>query len=422
MNLSQFSVRLAVVCLATASAGLSLAIISIAKVILVITTVIVMLRDQSRATTGEPWQRMWTPKLVLVILFVFAISLLWTSSPMPHALGMMGKYGKFLVIPALLVLIRTPRDAAWALGAFLGAQVCLLLSSWLLYFHIPVKWATANTAQSTYAVFSSYLDQGIMSAVVAAVFWHLRTLAPSQLLYFGSSVMSLLALGGAFIVFIGRTGHVVGIAMVSMAIFWALPRRYKFASLLMPPLISAIAIVSFDNVASRFQFTKTEISAYAAKSDVPKEAQRLDLWRTSIEAIAERPLTGSGIGSWVTEYNKIERLKNPAYVDIGHKITGNHGNPHQEFLLWGVQLGMGGILLLIALLAAVLSDLSRMDKRVARAGLSVLVALVISCLFNSTLSDAYIGDFFCISIGILLAFGIRFDSVSSPKVPIPIRT
>jgi O-antigen ligase len=61
-----------------------------------------------------------------------------------------------------------------------------------------------------------------------------------------------------------------------------------------------------------------------------------------------------------------------------------------------------------------------MDNRVARAGQSVVVALAISCMFNSTLSDAYVGDFFCILIATLLAYGIRFDSLSNPKVSVPI--
>jgi O-antigen ligase len=415
MNATRFSARLAVVCLATASAGLSLAIISITKILLVISTLVVLLRGKKGATGAAAWQSMWTPKLVLVIVFVFATSLLWTSSPMPNALGMMGKYGKLLVIPALLVLIRTPREAAWALGAFLGAQVFLLVSSWLLYFHVPVAWATANVAKSTYAVFSSYLDQGIMSAVVAAVFWHLKAMLPTKFLFFAAIALSMLALANVFIVFVGRTGYVVGIALISMAFFWILPKRYRLTAVLIPPVLFVIALISFNNVSSRFKFTQDEFAAYSAKHDSGKESNRLDFWRTSVEAISEKPLFGSGVGSWVTEYNRIERLRDFSYIDVGKKITGNHGNPHQEFLLWGVQLGVGGILLLLAFLIAVLVDLSKMNASVARAGQSVLVALVISCLFNSTLSDAYIGDFFCLSLGVLLASGIHLRSELYPK-------
>ena len=129
-----------------------------------------------------------------------------------------------------------------------------------------------------------------------------------------------------------------------------------------------------------------------------------------MEAIAQKPLAGTGVGSWATTYNKIERLKNPdvKVLDVG-------SNQHQEFLLWGVQLGVAGVVLLLAFVVAVMLDFLKMDSPIARAGQSVLAALVVSCLFNSSLYDAYIGDFFCLSLGVLLAYGIRSRDVSTRK-------
>ena len=135
---------------------------------------------------------------------------------------------------------------------------------------------------------------------------------------------------------------------------------------------------------------------------VTSSGVRLSFWKTSLEAIAEKPLVGSGVGSWATEYNRIKRSDSAVHMDLG---VGS--NPHQEFLLWGVQLGVGGILLLLALLGAVLHDLKKMPVPVARAGQSVVAALVLSCLLNSSIYDAYIGDFFCLSLGVLLTFGLR---------------
>lgn len=400
---NRFNARLIVASLAAASAGLSVVIISLAKVVLVITALVVLLRGKQLGAEEAPLQKMWTPRLVLVILFAFAGSLLWTSAPVSNALVALGKYGKFLVIPALLVLIRTHREASCALVAFLVAQTFLLISSWLLYFHVPVIWATSSMAKTYYAVFSSYLDQGIMSAVVAAIFWHLKTLAPNRPLFYTAIAMSLLALGNVFIVFVGRTGHLVGVVMLSLAVFWALPRRYRFASLLVPPLIFLLVFVSFDKVAQRFSAVEAELSAYSIKPEmVTSSGVRLNFWKTSVEAIAEKPLMGSGVGSWVTEYNRIERLSGPGSNEVGER---SHGNPHQEFLLWGVQLGVGGIFLLVAFLGAVMRDLCKMSLPVARAGQSVLVALALSCLLNSSLFDAYIGDFFCLSLGVLLVYG-----------------
>lgn len=408
---NRFNARVVIASMATASAGLSVVIISLSKFLLVITALVVLLRGKPVTDEDASWQSMWTPRLVLAIVFIFALSLLWTSAPMAQALGAMGKYGKFLVIPALLVLIRTHQEAAYALVVFLGAQVFLLISSWFLYFHVPVVWATSNMASDRYAVFSSYLDQGIMSATVAAIFWHLKTLAPNRPLFYGAIVISLLALTSAFAVFLGRTGYVVGGLMVTLAILWGLPKRYRLAAVLVPPLILILAIFSSDKVAQRLSFTKTEISAYSSGIGAATSTDnRLDFWRGSVEAIHAKPLMGFGVGSWTTEYNRIERLRHPT-----HKNLGIGGNPHQEFLLWGVQLGVGGVLLLLGFMGSALLDFLKMDAPIARAGQSVLAALVVSCLFNSSLFDAYIGDFFCIALGVLLTYGIRSNVVSLQK-------
>lgn len=402
--------RLALVCLLAASVGLSMAIISISKFLLVVALLVVLLRGYRAASSGAALQHMWTPLLATAVVLVFTVSLLWTSAPLDSALGAIGKYGKFLLVPALLVLIQTRREAVYALIFFLGGQTFLLLGSWALYLQVPVPWATSNMATSSYAVFSSYLDQGIMSAVVAAVFWHLRTLAPNRCLFWAAIVASVLALGCVFVVFTGRTGHLVGIAVLSLAIFFALPKRYRFASLFVPPLVLVVVFLSFDKVAQRLSAVKSEVAAYSAKTEQENSSgTRLKFWTTSVEAISRKPLMGSGAGSWVTEYNRIEQLKNPLHPGLGAQ---SHGNPHQEFLLWGVQLGVGGIFLLFSFFGAVLFDLRKMDRPVARAGQSVLLALAVSCLFNSSLYDAYIGDFFCVSLGVLLAYGFHGREVS----------
>lgn len=172
-------------------------------------------------------------------------------------------------------------------------------------------------ATSRYAVFSSYLDQGIMSGTVAAIFWHLRTLVPSRFLQLAAVGLSLLASVGISVVFVGRSGYLVGVAMVSLAFLWALHRHFHFAAMVMSPLVIVLSVLSFENVAQRFAFTKAEISAYSAGSGAATSTDnRLDFWRGSVEAIVQKPLAGAGVGSWTTEYNRIESLKHAGHKDL----------------------------------------------------------------------------------------------------------
>ncbi len=409
------NIRLAIVCLASASMGLSMALISIAKLLLVLFGFAALLFSRRAPATDKSLAGLYTPIAVLTVLFAFAISMLWTVAPPADAWGSIAKYGKLILIVLMMLLIHDRREAMYALGAFLLAQVFLLASSWMLFFHLPVPWATSNMALTEYAVFSSYLDQGIMAAVLSAVCWHLRELAPGR---FGRHVAVFIAVAASFnVLFVlgGRSGHVVAIALLSLAIMWQLPRKYRAGIVLLPFVLVLLLFFSSTKVRERLTMVKTEVESYVAQTQIRTSSGiRLGLWVSAAQIIGEHPVAGAGIGSWSTEYNRIQRAKNPAHQDI----PGN-GNPHQEYLQWGVQLGIPGLLLLAGLMLSVLRDSLKMEPPYARAAQSVLAALAVACLFNSIIYDALIGDFFCLLIGLLLALGL--SKATGPVIAAPPR-
>ena len=379
-----------------------MALISISKLLLVIFDLATLLFVRRFPAGGSPLTGMSTPIAVLAALFAFALSLFWTVAPQDVALGSLVKYGKLILIVLMVLIIRDRREANYALGAFVMTQTFLLGSSWMLFAHLSVPWATSKMALTEYAVFSTYLDQGIISAVFAAICWHLREHAPGR---FGRQLaifLAFAAFANVFFMLSGRTGHVIAIALLSMAIMWELPQKYRAAIVILPFLLALGLFFSSTKVRDRLSQVETEVLAYSAqhKPDT-SSAVRLNFWRTAIHTIGQHPLAGSGAGSWVTEFYRVQREQNPVYID-----TDSHGNPHQEYLLWGVQLGIPGILLFFGLLLSVLRDTLKMERSYARATQSTLLALAVACLFNSSIYDALIGDFFCILLGLLLALGL----------------
>lgn len=406
--------RLAIICIAAASVGLSMAIISIAKLLLLICGLATLLFGHRAREAGQlPTTGIYTPAAVLLVIFAFTLSLLWTVAPQADALGSVAKYGKLLVIVLMISLIRDRREAMYALGAFVLAQFFLMASSWMLFFHLPVPWATSNMALTNNAVFSSYLDQGIMGAVLAAICWHFRSLAPGRYGRHLAVLAALVSLSNVLFVLSGRSGHVVAIALLSLAIMWELPNRYRAVVVLLPFLLALALFFSSAKVRERLTQVKTEVQSYSTQTEpTTSSGIRLGLWRRAIQIISQHPLAGSGVGSWSTEYNRLQREQNPAHKDI----TGS-GNPHQEYLLWGVQLGIPGILIICGLMFSVLRDTLRMEKPYARAAQSALLALAVACLFNASLYDALIGDFFCVLIGLLLALGLSKTPNRAIAVP-----
>jgi O-antigen ligase len=152
----------------------------------------------------------------------------------------------------------------------------------------------------------------------------------------------------------------------------------------------------------------SEARAYSQGDPAPTSSGvRLNYWQRSVEAIAQRPLTGYGVGSWNTEYRRLQgsQLRADAM---------NVRNPHQEYLLWGVQMGLGGIALLLVFLATLWRDASRFGPAERDAAQSLVVVLAVVCLFNSALFDALIGDYFCVLLGLLLALGLHRKATASP--------
>lgn len=396
--------------------GLPIALISIAKFLLLICAVVSLVRSKPRGMTASTLTSRATPVMVLVCLLALALSLFWTIAPAADALGSVAKYGKLLVLVLMMALIRTQREALYSLGWFVGGQFFLVLSSWALYMHLPVPWATSNMALTEYAVFSSYLDQGIMGSVLAAVCWHLRHLAPGR---FGRHIavgIAIVSVSNVLFVLSGRSGHVVAIALLSLAIMWQLPKRYRAVIVLLPFLLVTILFFSSSKVRDRLTMVSSEVQSYSSQEQsITSSGIRLGLWHNAIQMIAEHPFAGSGVGSWSTEYNRIQRTQNPVHKDI----SGN-GNPHQEYLQWGVQLGVPGIALFLGLLLSILRDTLGMEKRFARAAQSTLVAFSVACLFNSSLYDGLIGDFFCVATGLLLALGAQYKKeLTLPMNPSP---
>jgi len=405
--------------MAAASVGLSMVLISIAKLLLVVCSLATLLFARLRPAPSHVLPGLRTPVLLLLAFFTFGLSLLWTAAPQIEALSAVAKYGKLVMLVLMVLLIRTRRDALYALTAFAAAQLFLLLSSWMLFVGLPVPWATSNMALTGYAVFSSYLDQGIMGAVFAAICWHFRDLVPGRFGRRLAIAVALLALGNVFFVLTGRTGHLVAIALLSLAAMWELPRRYRLGAVLLPFALVAALFFGSPAVHQRVVQAKKELQTFSFQKGTDivnvgvssSSGIRLHFWHRALQSIRDNPLLGSGAGSWASEYNRLEQLDRANYNPV------KEGNPHQEYLLWGVQLGIPGILLLCALMISILKDTIKMERSYARATQSALLGLAIACMFNASLYDALIGDFFCILTGLLLALGLRTDA--APVSPPP---
>lgn len=407
---ARWSVRLGLVCLTALSVSLPMAWISLAKFLLFTSGVVYLIADHWTKRGNAALNQLWTTRVLLVILVIFGFSVFWSEADTTTALSDYVKHAKLMGILLLLSLVRSEWEARVAVLAFAAGQVFLLLSSWMMFLGIPIPWSA--DAPTPYVVFSSYLDQSIMLATSAGVFWHLRKerLWPQ----WAGLCMALLALVNALLLLEGRTGYLVALTTISLAAMWTMPKRLRTATLIVTPVIALLALsLGSAQVHERVTKIVSESLNFTKHQQVginDSSGWRLNAWRRSVQAINEKPLIGHGVGGWTPAAKRFEGSNANALFG-----EGNNSNPHQEYLLWGVELGLGGVLLLVVFLLAAARDAFTFAPSIGHATLSVLVAIAVACLFNSSLYDDLMGDYLCVSLGLLLALGAQSRYVNTAK-------
>lgn len=405
MTLSRptWSLRLFIVSLAAVAISLPIAWVSIAKLLLVMAFLFEVARRAWTKEASPEWKSLQVSRLIPWLITFTFVSLLWTQADLDTALQSVVKHSKLIFILIPVLLVRSLPEAQIAMRAFAIGQLIMLLSSWMVFAGIALPWVIYNGGKN--AVFSSYLDQSMILASSAAIFWHLRAsgIWPRWL----ALVCTVAAAANVLLLLEGRTGYVLVIGLTGLALAWACPPRWRKV------LFGLTAALVMASVALAYLLAQHKPDANNPGSRVYVQSGRtlgsddwrLNAWYRSLQAAKQAPLVGTGAGSWKSA---IAPFDGATFIE--NFGTSPISNPHQQYLLWVVEFGVLGCAgLLIGLLLAA-RDARQFAPPVARALWSVLAACTVAGLFNSVLYDDSIGDFFCIAAGLLLALGLHSNT------------
>jgi O-antigen ligase len=118
--------------------------------------------------------------------------------------------------------------------------------------------------------------------------------------------------------------------------------------------------------------------------------------------IAEKPFVGFGIGGWRQEYPVHAQGLETAFMST----------PHNDYLLYGAELGAVGLILLAWIFWALVRESFRTNSSKGTALLMVMVALIVSSMFNAMLRDWRFG----VPIMLLIAIAYRESRSTSPQL------
>ncbi len=357
------------------------------------------------------WRAIFTDRVSVAALLLAAaltLSLAWTTADRMHAFDFLMKYRKLIYLPLLMLTFRDCRTTAWttaAKWALFGALTFALLlscSNWLGLTSIGPWHSNVDPIRKAW-VFKDHIAAGIMTALLFYLALnfahHARALAAKVALY----AVAFLAIVNELLMMQGRTGQVIAILFIAIYVmtYFVSLRSVKpwvrwSSGLALLAIACGLVYAALHSHGSRLAETHEEISAYETSNKNTSMGVRIVFYRRSLELMAERPVIGHGVGTVQEEFDAYARNHTGA-------AAATAGNPHNEFLLMGIQLGALGIALFVFLLVQIGRSALELRGPARTIVLAYLFAFTVGCFANSLLLNFTEGNLFIFLVGIFLS-------------------
>lgn len=322
--------------------------------------------------------------LALLVFFIGGLS--YGSATTGEAVSMVTKYRELFFITILCSFLTKEREVNLAWKAFVVASVITLLASYLMDSDI------INSNKQGDPSIKSRITHGIFIAFF--IFYCLHKVSDGGPYFRFYLIGVILSLYNIFFIVEGRTGQLTALALI---LLFAIQRFSNKGRVLTVVAVSVFLVLflSFSDKANRINEGFANTQAYLQPKPEQTESsmgQRYTFWKYSLKLIAEKPLLGHGTGSFAKEYQR---------VAVGEQFI--TVNPHNEFLMIGVQLGVCGLLLYLGFLSSQFYYAGKLPDNRKWLAQGLLVLLTITSLFNTPFFDHTEGHWYACMIALCFA-------------------
>ena len=348
---------------------------------------------------GEKRDAIRGNRVALAALALFGLLLLGTlygeRNPGDTALALR-KYLDLLWIPILVWLYRDPAMRLRALHALAASLALVLLLSFLIKAGV-IPEADFLTGSSSYpVVFKGRQTHGPLMALGAFLYVQFALAAATARMRALWLLLAALALINGTLVVQGATGYLVfGALALYLGYGWRGWKGFGWAAGAAAGAFTLLVLLP-GPFQARVARVQSEIAQW--QPGVPdgnsSVGTRIELYRFGVAIVADRPLAGHGTGGFAKAY--MEKTRGQGALPSR--------NPHNEYLLIMVQLGLVGLAVLLYLfwtqwrLAPRLA--TPLEWHLAR---GLVLAMAVGCLFNSWLLDHTEGLLYAWLSGLLFA-------------------
>ena len=356
------------------------------------------------------WQAVRGMPVVWWALGLYAVVLVGALySPAPGAdIGMhLSKYGKLLLLPALLPLLA---QAAWrtrCLHAFMAAMGFILASVYAnVFWQLPWSVTQNQGWGGDHTVVGDYITQNIMM-----VFFATAAIARGQSAQSWRRWAWWLAAALAAVAVTqlsqGRTGYLLLCVAAAGYVFLALRGRARWVVLGSMALAIGGVLATSQTVRDRIALGLNE-AAQSSSMEITSIGGRVNFWKHTALLIEEKPLQGWGTGSYHSVW--CQRVTQEGWCWFG----GWH--PHNQYLFFWMENGVLGLVLFLLLVSAP----ARASARAAALDRPLLWAFslifAVDSLINSPLFSGRESHFF-IMLLLWLCAQAHFGGRSAQPIP-----
>ena len=330
----------------------------------------------------------------LILVALGAAGMFWGGIPWADHINGISSFLKLLFIPLLLFQFSRSERASEVLAGFLISCGLLLICSWILLAWPEMPWpgdvrVRWGSGQRLHFSERDVHDLHICDCAICFDFWR----RGRRVLTLTLVMLALLFFANVLYVATSRTALVI--IPVLLFVFGLRSFRWKGAIgfVVVVAALAAIAWPSANYLRERVDSFFTELKAYNTDGPATSAGERLTFWTKSIGFIEAAPIVGHGTGSIH------EQFKRSAVGKTGMAAEAAE-NPHNQILAVGIQLGLVGIAVLLAMWLAHLALFMRAGSFAAWVGLVFVIQNVVGSLFNSHLFDFTNGWLYVVGVGV----------------------
>ncbi len=340
-----------------------------------------------------------------IFFLIHLAGLLYTHTNQEKVLESIQNGGKFLFIAMSMIYLKKEKNARAVLISFISAMGFVLVLSYLIRMDMVPGFIPVKGNPLDCYVFHDHIKHNTFMAFtvfVAAVLARSAKTFRARILWAGFSFLSLV---NVLFMVGGRTGHLI-ILVLLVYYFFSWSSRNSLVVFFILCICIGLFLWCYPSnpLLKRAHITVNEIKAWNYGEPVSRPSSiglRLEFYTNSLKLIKKSPFIGTGTGSFQTAYSDLVK---------GTRFN-QSDNPHNDYLMVGVQFGLVGILILLWFFITQWWRAGFFQKNESTLlGRGLVLTIMTSCMVASPLQDSAEGWFFALMSAALFVSPIRpFD-------------